>query len=103
MRSKGLHVIIVCQNTLVYLWILQCMDVVWLQRIMKLRRPQLHAHQMRPQDDPKDLIPKNHVFTTTTAAATAASADSEKHSDVASVTQPVLDEIQLNDAQVILA
>ena len=103
MRSKGLHVIIVCQNTLVYLWILQCMDVVLLQRIMKLRRPQLHAHQMRPQDDPKDLIPKNHVFTTTTAAATAASADSEKHSDVASVTQPVLDEIQLNDAQVTLA
>ena len=102
MRSKGLHVIIVCQNTLVYLWILQCMDVVLLQRIMKLRRPQLHAHQMRPQDDPKDLIPKDHVFTTTAAAA-AASADSEKHSDVADVTQPVLDEIQLNDAQVILA
>ena len=77
------------------------MGVVLLQRVMKLRRPQLHAHQMRPQDDPKDLIPKDHVFTTTAAAA--ASADSEKHSDVADVTQPVLDEIQLNDAQVILA
>ena len=38
---------------LTYLEIPSC---IFYQRLSKLRRPQLLRHQLRPQDDPKDLM-----------------------------------------------
>ena len=73
---------------------------------MKLIRPRLRAHQMRPQDDPKDLMAGEGQAVSCEGHAITAALNPRKHSDChdvarESVTQPALDEINLSDVTAI--
>ena len=73
---------------------------------MKLIRPRLRAHQMRPQDDPKDLMAGEGQAVSCEGHAITATLNPRNHSDChdvarESVTQPALDEINLSDVTAI--